>query len=48
MRLVLATIAILLCCPAAYAQSKSSDYTADYQQTALEYWHDLLTDLAGN
>ena len=43
MRSVLATFIVLLMCPAAYAQSKSSDYTADYQQTALEIYRHIIS-----
>ena len=46
MRSVLTTLAIavvLLMCPIAYPQPKSSDYTADYQQTALEIYSHIIS-----
>ena len=43
MRSVLATFIVLLMCPAAHPQPKSSDYTADYQQTALEIYRHIIS-----
>lgn len=46
MRSVVTSIAIavvLLMSPAAYAQSKSADYSADYQQTALEIYRHIIS-----
>lgn len=37
------TMVALLCCPAANSQSRSSDYTADYQQTALEIYRHIIS-----
>ena len=43
MRTVFAAIIIMLCCPAAYSQPKSSDYTADYQKQALEIYRHIVS-----
>ena len=38
-----ATLILILCCPAAYSQSNSADYTADYQRTALEIYRHIIS-----
>jgi carboxypeptidase PM20D1 len=42
-RTALVTMILILCCPAAYSQSKSTDYTADYQRTALEIYRHIIS-----
>lgn len=42
-RIALATMMLVSYCPPANAQSKSTDYTADYQQTALEIYRHLIS-----
>lgn len=42
-RISLACLAFALSCPAAHSQTKSSDYSADYQQTALEIYRHLIS-----
>jgi len=42
-RTALATLILILCCPAAYSQSNSADYTADYQRTALEIYRHIIS-----
>ena len=41
-RTALATMILILCCPAAYSQSKSTDYTADYQRTGLYHGEQVM------
>ena len=43
MRTIIATILIMSCLPAAYAQPKSADYTADYQKQALEIYRHIVS-----
>jgi len=43
MRPILATIIVLLVSSTAVAQSKSSDYTADYQKQALEIYRHIIS-----
>ena len=42
-RISLVTLILVLCCPLAFSQSKSADYTADYQQTALEIYRHIIS-----
>ena len=42
-RTALVTMIVVLCCPAAYSQSMSADYTADYQRTALEIYRHIIS-----
>jgi acetylornithine deacetylase/succinyl-diaminopimelate desuccinylase-like protein len=42
-RTALITLILLLCCSAAYSQSNSADYTADYQRTALEIYRHIIS-----
>ena len=42
-RTALATTILILCCPTVHSQSKSADYTADYQRTALEIYRHLVS-----
>jgi len=42
-RTALATLFLALMCPAAFGQSKSSDYTADYQKQALEIYRHIIS-----
>ncbi len=42
-RIALVTMLLIFYCPAAYSQSKSADYTADYQRTALEMYRHLIS-----
>ena len=39
----LVTMIVVLCCPAAYSQSMSAGYTADYQRTALEIYRHIIS-----
>jgi len=42
-RTALVTMIVVLCCPAAYSQSMSADYTADYQRTALDIYRHIIS-----
>ncbi len=42
-RIIPAAMAALLSCSVATAHDKSSDYTADYQQTALEIYRHIIS-----
>ena len=42
-RTALVTMIVVLCFPAAYSQSMSADYTADYQRTALEIYRHIIS-----
>jgi carboxypeptidase PM20D1 len=42
-RTALITLTLFLCSPAAYPQSNSADYTADYQKTALEIYRHIIS-----
>jgi carboxypeptidase PM20D1 len=42
-RTALVTLILLLSCSAAYSQSSSADYTADYQRTALEIYRHIIS-----
>ena len=42
-RIVFVTLIALSCSTAAHAQSRSTDYTADYQQTALEIYRHIIS-----
>jgi carboxypeptidase PM20D1 len=42
-RTALITLILLLCGSAAYSQSSSADYTADYQRTALEIYRHIIS-----
>lgn len=42
-RTALVTMILVLCCPVAYSQSKSADYTADYQRTALVIYRHIIS-----
>ena len=42
-RPALIALTLLLCSPAAYPQSSSADYTADYQKTALEIYRHIIS-----
>lgn len=43
LRIVIAAVALLSSASAAHSQAKSSDYTADYQQTALEIYRHIIS-----
>jgi len=42
-RTALTFVTLILVCPTAWSQAKSSDYTADYQRTALEIYRHIVS-----